>query len=500
MALAAGVLATTPANAEWIETRTEHFVIAIDAEEAAARDYAVSLERFDAALRRLYNVPDEPEAASNPVRIVALSPRLFDSVCQCGSVAGYYRARAGGSTVFTIYNPKFDKKARAGWMTSQVVLLHEYGHHFMYAMAPIAYPLWFSEGFAEFNANVLFNDDQSITIGLPANYRANAIQGDYLNLTVQDFFTSVYGTPEIYGRGWLMTHYLMLAPARQGQLATYLRLLNTGKPSLDAAKEAFGDLGDLYKEMFAYRRGQLAAPVRVPPPDRPVEVTLTRLSPGAAEMMPLWARAMHGGPRARSDGFARDVERIAERYPDDARVAALRLEVTAQAGEASAAEAAADRALALDPQSIPAMLAKAAAIARRATEAKSADAETWRSVRTWLLKANHQDPNAALPLLRYYQSFLAAGEQPNAGAITALRRAAVLAPEDRTVRLLLARHWIEHDDPRAARALLQPIAYAPHRERGKNGAAEVIALIDADKLAEARTLMGVEVVKATKDE
>ncbi|UIJ44500.1 DUF1570 domain-containing protein [Sphingomonas cannabina] len=492
-ALAAGALAcAAPAHAEWYEARTDHFVIDIDADEPAAREFAERLERYDAALRRLYGLPDDPATHANPVRIFVLKAGLFTRVCQCGGLAGYYRPRAGGSVIFSLYAPGFDRHAKAGDMTSQVTLLHEYAHHMMYSSEPIAYPVWFSEGFAEFNANVEFRDDGSIVIGLPANYRAGLIrtQGDYLSMPLGEFFTTATASPLVYGRGWLLTHYLMLTPKRQGQLAKYLQLMNRGKPSLDAAGEAFGDVQALWREMFAYFEGRiLLPPLGVPPPAKPPHATVTKLSPGVAALMPLRARSVNGARGGLARELARDAAKIAADYPADARVQTEYAEAELVAGHPDLAAAAADRALALAPGSLPAMLAKGQAEVRRLVAAKSTDAAAWTAARAWLIKANHADPNAAAPLLAYFRSFAAAGTEPTPGAVKGLRRAFVLGAEDPQVRIQLARHLFDHDDAPGARTLLQPIAFAPHDDDDKNVAAQVIALIDAGKLAEAKPLM-----------
>ncbi len=69
---------------------------------------------------------------------------------------GYYRPRVEGSFIVSLHMPEMDRKTKTGWWSSQTLLLHEYSHHFAYSSFPIAYPYWFSEGFAEFNANASF--------------------------------------------------------------------------------------------------------------------------------------------------------------------------------------------------------------------------------------------------------------------------------------------------------------------------------------------------------
>src|SRR3546814_9081997 len=85
------------------------------------------------------------------------------------------------------------------------------------------------------------------------------------------------------------------------------------------------------------------------------------------------------------------------------------------------AEAAADRALALDPGLVPAMLYKGRVLARRA--AKNDRADDWKTARSCFIQANHADPDFALPLVLYYDSYARSGEKPSNGAITAIMRA-----------------------------------------------------------------------------
>jgi hypothetical protein len=62
-----------------------------------------------------------------------------------------------------------------------------------------------------------------------------------------------YESIGLYGRSWLLTHYLTFSAARRGQLGIYLDAMEKGVPGLDAAKAAFGDLDALGKELNAYR-------------------------------------------------------------------------------------------------------------------------------------------------------------------------------------------------------------------------------------------------------
>ncbi|MBC9032451.1 hypothetical protein IAG41_08615 [Sphingomonas sp. JC676] len=499
LAMVVGMVAASARASDdpWLEVRTDHFIIYIQDDQAAAWAFATKLERFDAALRRLYGVEDDPARRSNPLQIFAFSEDMYNATCNCsGYAVGYYSPRAGGSAIFSLYAPKVDAKTKPGDMNSQSVLLHEYSHHFMFSTYPIAYPLWYSEGFAEFNANVLFNENGSTTIGLPANYRAGAIgsEADYFSMT--EMLDPPLSTRQswqlsmIYARGWLLTHYLTLDGERKGQLAKYLEEMNRGKTSTEAARIAFGDLKKLYRDMFAYRhRNKLAAPFLVPPPKRPIAVAIRPLSQGEVAILLPRARVTSGWRAQNMGTVARAAEHAAERFPDDARVQAQLAHIEYLARRTDSAEKAADRALALDPDNMLALLYKGRAAVRRAAEAKATDPAIWSAARAPLIKANRADPNAALPLLYYYQSFLAAKQQPSANAVKGLSRAAVLAPEDSTVRVLLAERLLDQGDGLSARALLQPIAFAPHDDPKDNHMRAAIDLIDASKLKEARALL-----------
>src|SRR3546814_3253193 len=61
----------------------------------------------------------------------------------------------------------------------------------------------------------------------------------------------------LYGKAWLLTHYLRLD--RKGQLALYLRAINRGKSSLEAARLVFGNLRAVESALRKYKkRDQLA--------------------------------------------------------------------------------------------------------------------------------------------------------------------------------------------------------------------------------------------------
>lgn len=482
----------SPVRAEWRHARTDHFILTIDDSEENARDFAVRLERFDAALRLLYGVPDNPDQHLRPVAIYAFKEDVFFAACRCPGMAGFYSARTDSSFIMTLHLPNIDRKAKTGGWSSQALLLHEYTHNFVSANFPIAYPYWFQEGFAEFNANTTFEKDGSLIIGYPANYRGDGLLNGSKPSMKRLFDPNQFGYGDdpdlIYGYGWLLTHYLMLKPERHGQLAAYLSAMNKGVPSLKAAQQAFGDLAALDKELSGYRRGLLMAPLRVPP-GKPLAAVVTTLSPGEAAMLPAYVGMRTGGTKLYRTGLAQSAQGIAKRYPADAVVAAQLAEIETAAGRFDKADAAADKALAIDPKSVQALIQKGSVGIARAHEAKASDPAVWTAARTWFLKANRADPDQVMPLYLYYMSFVSAKTKPSPGAIKGLMRAAVLAPESDDVRMALAKQFLLDGDAATARSLLQPIAFTPHRPRAKNIPLDALNLIDAGKVEEAKALL-----------
>ena len=124
--------------------------------------------------------------------------------------------------------------------------------------ATAAYPTWMAEGYAEFFATAEFRNDGSVEFGMPPHYRGwelrlldslplpHMLGGIYHQVTGQEWVSQ-------YSHGWLLAHYLAFEPSRRGQVTRYVDLIQTGMPALDAAKQAFGDLKQLEKDLGRYR-------------------------------------------------------------------------------------------------------------------------------------------------------------------------------------------------------------------------------------------------------
>jgi tetratricopeptide (TPR) repeat protein len=495
--LGAAAVLGTPAHATWYEASSDHFIIDADSSETRIRDFARKLERFDAELRALYGVQDDPSRRSNRIRLFATDTGTILRMCNPGcpsGTRGFYHPLAGGSVIFTSTLTASGGDSVYD-LDAQEVLLHEYSHHFMFSNFTGAYPMWFTEGFAEFNANVRFNPDGSVLMGRPANYRAYGLFShntlsirELLDPPARDLKDGM-ALDMIYGRGWLLVHYLMTNKERRGQLDTYLAEMNRGKSSIDAATTAFGDLRKLDGALSAYLAANRFTELRMPPPDKEPAVDVKPLSQGAGAMMQVHMRSTNGVNEQQAKTLLPEAEKRAAPYPNDPRVQIELAEAEYDAGNDEAADAAADRALAADPKERTAMLYKGMVAVRRATKSHSTDAKVWSAARGWYARANRADPEAALPLLLYYESYMAQDVRAPDLAVQGLQKAESLAPEDPRVHFLLAGRMLADGDSATARRLLAPIAYSAHGVSGAEAARTIIDLIDGGKITEARAAM-----------
>lgn len=483
-ALVALVLLAMPAlaRADWYEASTPHFVVYADGNPDRLEAFATRLERLDRAIRLMVGQKDTDIAKASRVTVFMVDDVAAVQKLYKPGVAGFFIPRASGSVA--VVPQERDGSGDLAIKPMQV-LLHEYGHYLMWSLDPdTAYPSWLIEGFAEFNATARFGKDGSVTLGEPPLYRGIAIMADNI-LPIEKLFTvdSTLSDDEMdafYGRSWLLTHYLRIgAQKRSTQLGTYLAALKAGKPSIEAARAAFGDLKQLDGELEVYKKRHL--PISTIPGDRLAigPVTVRKLPPGAAATMEVRIRSKVAMSPETVAGIHADALRSAAPWPNDADAQMVLAGAAVDAGDYAGAEAAADRALAADPKLPRALTFKATARALAARKAKDFRPETWNGVRTLLSAANRIDPRDPLPLWLYYRSYAEQGAAPPEIAKDGLASAFQLAPYDKGLRFGTAAMYLHERNGGAARTLLAPLAYDPHARATAKVASALIAKIDA---------------------
>ncbi|WP_202388633.1 tetratricopeptide repeat protein [Pontixanthobacter aquaemixtae] len=475
------------AHAKWHKAESDHFVIYADDSEEDVRRFAEMLEQYHASMELVTGRKVDKPSPSNRVTIFAVGSqrdirRLAGTDSR--SLAGFYVPRAGGSKAFVQ-----DIRLKNGYPDfSTVILLHEYAHHFLISTSRFAMPRWMSEGAAEFFAAASFNRDGSVQIGRPAQHRANELayadEVSIYHLLDQELYNQERGKryDAFYGRSWLLYHFLNFDGERKGQLPAYWQKVAGGAASIDAAREVFGDLDQLEKDLDRYLRQRRMLNYKI---ERELlsygEVTVTRLSEGEAEMIPVRMRSQRGVDAETAAEVVVDARKIAEEFPDDPGVLTALAEAEYDAGNDEKAIAAATAAIARDPNRANAYVQHGYALFRRAEDADDQEA-AYKAAMVPFLALNKIENDHPIPLIHFYRSYVQRGEEPNEQAKFALERAAVLAPFDQSRWFNVAMMQAGEGKIAIARQSLTPIANDPHGG-SRSRAAKVLltAMADAEE-------------------
>jgi len=273
--------AAGPVNAEWRRAETTHFIVYGDVSENTIRRYAQKVERFDALLRAYYPIEVDHEIPKLEIFIAEGRRDMEEAYPGIGaSVGGYYSPNSGRIHAVVDTNA----------MSGDVVLFHEYAHHFMFQMRSNAYPSWFVEGFAEYYATADVRPDR-IQFGRHHPGRINSLSGGANTwarmedvLTWRYTASGRYRASSYYAQAWAMTHYFMSTPERTRMLGEYLNAVIRGEESVAAMRAATGQTPDrLQTDVRLYASGpinMLTPQIDIPEP----EVTVTSLSPAESDM------------------------------------------------------------------------------------------------------------------------------------------------------------------------------------------------------------------------
>ncbi len=471
-----------PAQAEWLEASNKHFIVYGNISRRQLATFTDRLERYGAAVRYLFKLPEPEGGGANRVTIYVVGgtgavQKYYGG--RSSNIAGFYRTSVEGSFIVTPLNVE----SGSDDFNADLVLFHEYAHHLLLGNSAALYPGWVSEGMAEVLSTARMTDEGNVVFGWANNARGYSILTDNpmavrtLLETDQRKLDSD-ATEQKYARGWLLVHYLLLGGKRSGQLDTFLGLIAKGVPGTEAGTQAFGDLKRLNSELNAYRSGRLNGLTIKAEKFTTDPVTLRVLTPAEASIMPLRFESATGVTPAEAKKLIPGARKIAAANPTNAWIQRIVAEMEYDAGNDAEAEAACDRALAIDPKNLMAMVYKARIRLRRAANAKPSDPALWRDARQWIVKANRIDPDYALPLVLFYTSYLLANETPRPSAIDGLLRAVELAPQEDEVRVLAFRELLDKGDLPAARHVLAPVAFNPHAT-GDNPVRAIVQLIDS---------------------
>jgi tetratricopeptide (TPR) repeat protein len=480
------LLVAATAQAAWVEASSDHFVIYGDQDERDVEAFARRLERYHAAMTRVFAKQQTKPGPSNRVTIFVLDSRR-DVRKVVGAknsfLVGRYIPRAGASVAVV---PTVKRASSRYDLSGETILYHEYAHHFMIAgLTSRAFPQWFTEGFAEFFSGVRFEKEGSVLLGAPASHRAlELVFGREVPMRRLLAFDGGAQDPKyrfesFYGQSWVLFHYLQMAPERKGQLSNYQQRLAAGDPALEAAETAFGDLSQLESDMEAYMRRKRLSAMHVDGAALDIgPIVMRKLRPGEAAMMPTMIESKVGVTDEEAKELVPEARKVAARFPDDPAVLSALAEAEYDADNYDAAIAAADRAISLDPKNINAHIHKGYALAHK-VESGALPKESWKDVRRQFVQANAVENDHPIPLVQFYLTYVKQGEPPTKNAIEGLEWAMQLAPFDGSLRWLAVQQMVSDQRYQDAFRTLGPLAYSPHISQHTDQARQLLKEVEA---------------------
>lgn len=489
-AVAAGediIVTATPAMTAgedvWNKAETAHFTIYSSGEEEDLVAFARDLEKFDGLLRFWFG--KAPQNGSDKLEIYLMdNERQVSKLHGWSMVDGFYSRDVEGT--FAVAHRR---NSAMNELDGQTVLFHEYAHHFMYNEFSVAVPAWLREGFAEFLSTTEFRDDGSWTFGSPASHRAISLRrakDPKIEHVLQWPDESNLDVSEFYAWSWALTHMLYTDEDRGARIGAFIDRLAAGEDTLAAAEAAFGNLEALEHRMHRYVRRKIAFSVSKEPFPWSDKVDVSTLGAGESRMLELrLQRRSRGGldnARDELEKFAAGGRMAADAYAELA-MAELLLE-DRDRGEHKdktdsnhwyrLAEAAADKALTIDPDNVVANIAKGRILLDRLVEEnRPSGHEDWKKARRYLQVANKAAPDNAEALYRFANSFT---QERREGAMMydAFGAAFVREPQVQEFRIALAYDLARqgrHDD---GISLLRMLANDPHSpEAGKKAVEDI---------------------------
>ena len=421
----------------WVIAETEHFEIVSMLSARRTADLAEALETFRYFAGVLLASADR--SVPVPTRIYALDARTWGELVGRPDYAGVFRQGMRENHVLL----------RGDTWSSERILFHEYVH-FLMADDPVAYPLWYSEGFAEL-LSTIERSRKGWTFGGASDRIFSLRKGidTRWTVSVRDLRgLSSTDVSRFYAQSWALVRYL-LRERQDGnrrtarELVDYLERVERGDAWDTAFEEAFDvDFGEVDRSIrrliFQRRFDAWRLPAdKLPKP--PTARVAPLEGPELTEELG-WLAIVLGEYEDAEIYFRSTLERAAERSRSHVGLGdALKLR-----GLWNEAEPHYERGLALDDENALNHLDYAEYLYDRARRFPDEPGREERvaAARSHFVRSWRLDPSNPETYAVYGMSFLL--EQDDLGkAIEMLEQAHALIPGEQQIRLLLAKAYAE---------------------------------------------------------
>lgn len=255
LAVAGPCFASAPS--QWTEIRSPHFVVLTDSNEKQGRKIAGQFERMRSLFQTL--LPNAGGDAGLPITVLAFKNRGgFQSVIPAAylakgqlQLAGYFLNTPDRNYIVL----RLDAEGEHPFS----VVYHEYTHFIVRKAHWL--PLWLNEGLAEYYQNTDI-EEKDVRLGQPSVDDILYLRQERL-LPLPTLFAVDHNSPYyheeqkgsvFYAESWALTHFIEMTDFKNKthRVQDYAHLLAKGDDPVKAAQLAFGDLGQLQKQLDDY--------------------------------------------------------------------------------------------------------------------------------------------------------------------------------------------------------------------------------------------------------
>lgn len=244
----------------WIEVRSQHFIIATNSSEKQGRHVADQFERMRSVFHRAF--PKLHGDSGSPIVVLAIKDERDFRALEPEAYLAKGQIKLGGLFLRAPDKNYVLMRLDAEGEHPYAVVYHEYTH-LLLAKSADWIPLWLNEGLAEFYQNTEIHEKEAL-LGEPSAENLILLRQNRL-LPLATLFTvdekSPYYHEEnkgsiFYAESWALTHMIQTKDFKGNshQLLDYAELLSKNIDAVTAASRAFGDLQKLERTLEAYVR------------------------------------------------------------------------------------------------------------------------------------------------------------------------------------------------------------------------------------------------------
>jgi tetratricopeptide (TPR) repeat protein len=462
-------LSAASAKDNWTSVRTKNFFLVGNASDKEMRRVATRLEQFRDVLGRLLNRANL--TSSTPTTVVVFKNRSSYQPFAPPNSAGYFLA--GPDLNYIALTAEGNPNDPHPFST----IFHEYVH-FLIKNNLKDVPIWFNEGLAEYYSVLeVQDDDRKVQLGLPISEHLYALREQKL-LPLKTLFSVDHDSPYyneknkksvFYAQSWAVVHYLLLGndAKRQPQFNAFLSLLLANNPIEEAFRQAFQmDFVALEKELKDYINRR-SFPGQVATFERKLEFDAEMQSGPLTEaesQFYLGDLLLHAGDLGRAEKYLQQAVKLDPNLSiAEASLGMLHM----RKNNLAEAKSHLERAVSGDTRNYLVHYYYALALSREGVDANNMISgyppELMQKMRASLKKTIELAPQFAegYRLLAFID--LVAGDKTDE-AIALLKRAIALEPGEQQHRLMLAQVYMQKEDFKAARPILENIMQGGNQE------------------------------------